>query len=132
MSPEHREFAQLMVDRARADLRAARQLLAVEDGDQTIIGFHLHQAVEKALKAFLAGSEIEIPYTHDLAKLITAISTNGLDVPAGVASVVWLTPWGTTFRYEDPGDDLDTDAALEGATAAIDLAEEALVQDVER
>jgi HEPN domain-containing protein len=115
-----------MVDRARADLRAARQLLAAEDGDETIIGFHLHQAVEKALKAVLAGNEIEIPYTHDLAKLIAALSTNELDVPAGVASIVWLTPWGTTFRYEDPGNDLDTDAALEAATAAIDLAEEAL------
>ena len=108
MSPEHREFAELMVDRARADLRTARQLLAVEDGDETIIGFH------------------QIPYTHDLAKLITALSTNGLEVPAGVASVIWLTPWGTTFRYEDPGNDLDTDDALEAATTAINLAEEAL------
>jgi HEPN domain-containing protein len=115
-----------MVDRARADLRTARQLLAVEDGDETIIGFHLQQAIEKALKAVLAGNEIEIPYTHDLAKLITALATNGLGVPAGVASVAWLTPWGTTFRYEDPGNDLDTDAALEAATAAINLAEEAL------
>ncbi len=60
------------------------------------------------------------------------MSTNGLDVTPRVASVVWLTPWGTTFRYEDPGDDLDTDAALEAATAAIDLAEEALAQDLER
>ncbi len=126
MSPEHREFAQLMVDRARADLRTARQLLAVEDGDETIIGFHLQQAIEKALKAVLAGNEIEIPYTHDLAKLITALSTNGLEVPARIASVVWLTPWGTTFRYEDPGNDLDTDDGLEAATAAINLAEEAL------
>jgi hypothetical protein len=33
---------------------------------------------------------------------------------------------GTTFRYEDPSDDLDIDAALALATAAIGLAEQTL------
>ena len=126
MSPEHREFAQLMAERARADLRAAEQLLAVERRDETIIGFHLQQAVEKALKAILAGHEIEIPHTHDLGKLCAALSANGVDVPASVTSVIWLTPWGTTFRYEDPEGDLEIDAGIEAATAAIGLAEEIL------
>jgi HEPN domain-containing protein len=92
LSPEHREYAELMLDRARAELRAAEQLVAIEDWDENIVGFHLHQAVEKALKAVLAGNEIEIPYTHDLAKLCSAVSTNEIEVPGSVAAILWLTP----------------------------------------
>jgi hypothetical protein len=43
-----------------------------------------------------------------------------------------LTPWAVDFRYEDETADLDTDAALEAATAAIGLAEEILDEDSER
>jgi HEPN domain-containing protein len=129
LSPEHREYAELMLDRGQREMRAAQQLLATEERDETIIGFHLHQAIEKAAKAVLAVSEIEIPYTHDLGKLFSALLPAGIELPAGLASVAWLTPWGTTFRYEDPNDDLDVDAALEAATAAIGLAEHVLDED---
>lgn len=50
----------------------------------------------------------------------------GTELPPSLASAAWLTPWGTTFRYEDPREELDTEAAVEAATAAIAIAEETL------
>jgi hypothetical protein len=41
----------------------------------------------------------------------------------------WLTPWGVAFRYVTAADALDTDRALETATAAIGLAEHMLTAD---
>lgn len=129
MSPEHREVTEFMVERARRDLRAAEQLLAVEDQDEAIIGFLLQQAVEKALKAVLAANEVEIPLTHNLGRLSAEVVSAGIDLPRSIGSVTWLTPWGTTFRYESTSDDLDIDAAVEGVAAAIVLAERVLDED---
>lgn len=49
-TPEHREVAGILLEKARADLSAARTLAATANQDDHIIGFHLQQAVEKALK----------------------------------------------------------------------------------
>jgi HEPN domain-containing protein len=129
LSPEHHEVASFMLGRARRDLRGAEQLLAAEERDEALIGFLLQQAVEKALKAVLAGNEVEIPLTHNLGRLIAEVIAAEVTLPSSLSSVTWLTPWGTTFRYEDPREDLDIDAALEAATAAIGLAEETLAED---
>jgi HEPN domain-containing protein len=126
LSPEHREVTEFMLERARRDLRAAEQLLSVEDRDEAIIGFLLQQAVEKALKAILAANEVEIPLTHNLGRLSAEVVSTGTDLPGSIASVTWLTPWGTTFRYESPSDDLDIESAVEGAAAAIGVAQQVL------
>ena len=125
-TPEHREVAQLLLQKAREDLSAARVLVATEDQADHVIGFHLQQAIEKALKAILALRAIEIPRTHDLAYLTELLGNLEIEVPATVASSDWLTPWGVLFRYDDNPDGLDRDKALEAAKAAIDLAEELL------
>lgn len=69
-TPEHREVAKLLLQKAREDLSAAQVLVATEDQADHIIGFHLQQAVEKALKSILAEHAIEIPRTHDLGYLV--------------------------------------------------------------
>jgi HEPN domain-containing protein len=53
-TPEHREVAQLLLQKAREDLSAAQVLVATENQADQVIGFHLQQAVEKALKSILA------------------------------------------------------------------------------
>jgi HEPN domain-containing protein len=50
---EHREVARLLLIKAQADLSAANVLVATENQADHIIGFHLQQAIEKALKAAL-------------------------------------------------------------------------------
>ena len=77
-TPEHREVAALLLQKAREDLSAARALVATEDQADYIIGFHLQQAIEKALKAVLADREVEIPRTHDLGYLVELLE--GLDI----------------------------------------------------
>ena len=125
-TPEHREVAQLLLQKAREDLSAAQVLVATEDQADHVIGFHLQQAIEKALKALLALQEIEIPRTHDLGYLIEQVGSLEIEVPAPVASSDWLTPWGVLFRYDDNPEGLNRDKALEAATAAIGLAEQLL------
>jgi HEPN domain-containing protein len=89
-----------------------------------VIGFHLQQTVEKALKSVLANHAIEIPRTHDLGYLVELLSDIDLEIPEQVASSDWLTPWGVLFRYDDnPNDSLDRDKALEASAAAIAFAE---------
>lgn len=89
-----------------------------------MIGFHLQQSVEKALKAILAQKAIEIPRTHDLGYLIEMLAGLEIEMPEAVSSSDWLTPWGVLFRYDDdPAVSLDRDSGLEAATVAIALAD---------
>lgn len=124
-TPEHREVAQLLLQKAREDLSAAQVLVATENQADHVIGFHLQQAVEKALKSILAKHAIEIPRTHDLGYLIEVLSSLEVEISATISLSDWLTPWGVLFRYDDdPTVSLNRDGALEGATAAIGLAEQ--------
>jgi HEPN domain-containing protein len=124
-TPEHREVAQLLLQKAREDLSAAQVLVATENQADHVIGFHLQQAVEKALKSLLAKHAIEIPRTHDLGYLIEVLSSLDVEIPATISSSDWLTPWGVLFRYDDdPAVSLNRDGALEAATAAIGFAEQ--------
>jgi HEPN domain-containing protein len=129
LSPEHEEVAELLLRKARGDLGAAQALNAAEGHPDYVVGFHLQQTVEKALKAILAINAVEILYTHNLNLLVDAARGAGADVPDVVAGAgPWLTPWGVTFRYDEDDDDLDRDAALEAATAAVALAEAVLAE----
>jgi HEPN domain-containing protein len=124
-TPEHREVAHLLLQKAREDLSAAQVLIATEDQTDHVIGFHLQQAIEKALKATLAKQAIEIPRTHDLGYLIELLGNLEIEIPEPIASSDWLTPWGVLFRYDDdPAVSLNRDSALEAATATISLAEQ--------
>ena len=129
MSPEHREYAELLLQKAREELGAAQTLVATDDYAAHVVGFLLQQAVEKAMKSVLAAREIEIPYTHNLGDLLKRFEAVGITVPPSLASAEWLTPWGVTFRYDDPTEGLDLDKGLGAATAAIALAEGALADD---
>lgn len=124
-TPEHHEVAKLLLQKAREDLSAAQVLTATENQADHVVGFHLQQTVEKALKAVLAFQAIEIPRTHDLGYLVERVSETEAEVPAAVESSDWLTPWGVLFRYDDdPAVLLDRDRALEAATTAIGFADQ--------
>jgi HEPN domain-containing protein len=125
-TPEHREVAQLLLQKAREDLSAAQVLVATEDQADHVIGFHLQQATEKALKSILAMHAIEIPRTHDLGYLTEQVSDLNIDMPKPVTASDWLTPWGVLFRYDSYPEALNRDNALEAAIAAISLADEVL------
>lgn len=124
--PEHREVAQMLLDKAKEDLSAARALIVAGDQADQVVGFHLQQAAEKALKAVLASEAVEIPRTHDLAYVVESLSDLGVGLPEAVASCEWLTPWGVLFRYDVGPAELDRAAGVDVAAAAVALADSAI------
>jgi HEPN domain-containing protein len=129
LSPEHREYAELLLQKARGELGAAQTLIATENYAAHVVGFLLQQTVEKALKSVLAARETEIPHTHDLEELVKLLASTGVSLRPALVEVDWLTPWGVTFRYDDPIVPLDADRGLEAATAAIGLAAQTLDEE---
>jgi HEPN domain-containing protein len=115
-----------MALKARNDLRSAEALISTRDYADDVVGFLLQQAVEKSLKSVIAGSEREVPRTHDLEELVQLVEDSGRELPATLASSSWLTPWAVDFRYEEPEVPLDADGALNAAKTAIGVAESAL------
>ncbi|MHB1469618.1 MAG: HEPN domain-containing protein [Solirubrobacteraceae bacterium] len=92
----------------------------MEGATDAIVGFHAQQAVEKSMKAVLASGGIEFPYTHDLDGLTELCKRNGIDVPAHLASIDQLTPYGVQLRYgASLPKGLDRDQALRWAADAI-------------
>jgi HEPN domain-containing protein len=132
LSPEHREYAELLLQKARDEWSAAQTLIATEGHAAHVVGFLLQQTVEKALKSVLAARETEIPHTHNLGEVVKLLSSTGVFLSPALIEVDWLTPWGVTFRYDDPSVPLDPDKGLEAASAAVGLAEEILGEDSER
>jgi HEPN domain-containing protein len=80
-SPEHVEYAEMLLRRARGDAYACRVLAEDVEIDDGAIGFHAQQAVEKALKVALVLADVELPRTHDLAQLVEKVLTLATEVP---------------------------------------------------
>ncbi len=93
-----------MLELAEKDLRAAGVLADVDNPDIEMVGFHLQQAVEKALKAWLLLLDEEMPRTHDLSFLISRLETHGADV-GQLWDFAELNPYAIQFRYGMPADD---------------------------
>lgn len=99
-----------------ADPKCARMMLKLAAGDakvldvmrdpdavtEEVFGFHLQQAVEKALKAWIAllGGLYEL--THDLEELLQQLETCGA-APKELArfkDLASFTPYAVEYRYE--------------------------------
>jgi HEPN domain-containing protein len=128
-SPESLEVAELLARRAVGDLKVAQKLSPDPEIDESAVGFHAQQAIEKALKVALTLEGVDFPKTHDLEFLVGLASRQSIRVPEEVAAAGWLTPWGTDFRYDDePLHSLDRNAAVEAACKAVAWCEELLAE----
>ncbi len=119
----------MLLRRARGDAYACRVLADDVEIDDSAIGFHAQQAVEKALKVALVLAEVELPRTHDLEQLVEQVQTSATEVPNEFAGIGWLTPWAAELRYDEPTTSLDRSVALAAAVSATDWAA-ALLGDV--
>ena len=61
--------------------------------------FDAQQASEKALKALCIHRDIDFPYVHDLAKLLTLLEQAGVTVPGEVQEAGRLTRYAIATRY---------------------------------
>jgi HEPN domain-containing protein len=89
---------------AQKDYKAAMILARAKDPQMDAAGFHLQQAVEKSLKAWLALKGIDYPKTHDLNPLLGLLEDEGESIEA-FWSLLELNPFAVQFRYEVAGED---------------------------
>lgn len=84
---------------ARKDLQALEGMLDASVFSEEIFGFHVEQATEKLLKAWISALGLEYPRTHDLGRLLRLLSDQGLDMVL-YTGLAMFTPFGVQFRYE--------------------------------
>lgn len=120
---DQRDLARELLAYARDDERAARVLLPAGEVSDAIVGFHAQQAVEKALKAVLAGIGAQFPFTHNLGLLMQLCEDAQLTLPQSLAEVDMLTPYAAQVRYGSaPAITVSRTTALELATETIEWA----------
>jgi HEPN domain-containing protein len=115
-----------MLRMAQRDLKALGGMQDASVFADEIFGFHVQQAVEKGLKAWLCSSGIAYPFTHQIDRLLVLLRDAGADVGA----YWWLdefTIYAHQARYEESHIAADAPLDREGLTQAV----AALVRQVE-
>jgi HEPN domain-containing protein len=122
------EHARLMLAMAGKDFRALQGMNDPEVFDDEIYGFHVQQAAEKSLKAWLSSLGAEYPKTHDLRLLLQLLKEHGQQVTAFFDLIEYYS-YAVQFRYEAlPPEDapLDRKEALECVSRLINHVEDLL------
>ena len=120
--------ARAWIERARRDLGAGSHDLKARPPYTGDAMFHAQQAVEKALKGFLAWHDIPFRKTHDLRELFHTAATVDPSLEAVGARAEVLSPFAWVFRY--PGE--TEEPSIQEARAALKLAREAVKAIVAR
>lgn len=120
----HRDDAARLLRRSSADFLALVNMRNPRKFDDNIFGFHAQQAVEKALKAWLAILGASYPFRHDLAELLAALEAHGENVD-DLWGLVDLTSFAVQLRYDevDVGYPLDREALIKAIGLLIDRLE---------
>jgi len=100
MSPALEEATRLL-RLAHRDADTFALLQPLPKASMSALGFHVQQAIEKALKAISTLNQLEVRRTHDLAALAEAISEVGETLPLTAEEFRTLNPFAVEFRYDD-------------------------------
>lgn len=95
------EVSRTLARKAKGDATAAREFAGNPDITDEIIGFHAQQAIEKWLKAVIAGRGEAFEHTHDLRRLVRVAAHDLDNAPFDVDPVIALTQYSAPLRYED-------------------------------
>jgi len=98
--------AKTLLEAAQKDLTALNGMFNSEQFTDEIFGFHVQQATEKSLKAWLASLGEVYPYTHDLALLLRKLEARDCDISEYV-SFVEYTAFAGQVRYVGLDQDVD-------------------------
>lgn len=90
--------ARALLEVADQDIRTLRAILAAADVGDGMFGFHVQQAAEKSLKAWLALLGVRFPLTHDLGALMELLQET-VDATVFLPLRVY-SPFGVQFRYQ--------------------------------
>jgi len=108
--------------RSCQDLKAAKVLTGEDDMLETAL-FHLQQAIEKALKAYLVWCAVNFPHTHDLEVLIDLAKEKDADFDQ-LDSVTAITDFAVAGRYPESDqwiEDCDPSEWMESIQQACDF-----------
>jgi len=86
--------------KADSDLTNAELCLAAGKSLDTAC-FHCQQAAGKSLKAYLIANKAEIPFIHDLKRLLDFCLQLDSAFDAFTTDVLRLTPYAVATRYDD-------------------------------
>ena len=123
--------ARVMYRAAERDVLTLRSMTA--DAPVESFGFHVQQAAEKALKAWLALLGEKYPLTHSIETLLDILDDRGAAVEP-FRDLIDYTPYAVEFRYAgvDPGaEPIDREGALALVQALLDRVRRQLAE-VER
>ena len=129
MSPRERlspDDPREWLNRARSNLALAKN--RVPDAYLEDLCFEAQQGAEKAIKSRMIKLDIEFPYVHDLARLLSLLEEAGESVPGIVRRAGELTPYAMFTRYPAPVRPVTEEeyrSAVEIAQAVVQWAEEA-------
>ena len=104
------------LNRARSNLVHARREtpgVYLED-----LCFDAQQAAEKAIKAVMIKRQIDFPHTHDIARLLRMLESDGLDIPEPLERAAELTPYAAVMRYPGIEQPVSPEAHAEAVAAA--------------
>jgi HEPN domain-containing protein len=94
------DLAQRFFSLAHRDIRAFEVLLKAKSVDDSVIGFHAQQAIEKMLKAILSLHQAEFRKTHDLGELLDLLNKMGIELPPDYSIIDELNPYAVSLRYD--------------------------------
>ena len=117
------ERARALLEMAAKDGRALSGMTDAEIFSTEVFGFHVQQAVEKALKAWLCCLGTAYPRTHDLDELGALLEDAGQHIPPRFAPLLDYTDFAVAFRYDafpDLDADLDRQACANNVSALLE------------
>lgn len=93
--------------------------------------FNAQQAVEKAIKAVLIKHNIDFPYTHNIAELLTLLQKSGYELTEFLKQSAGLTVYAVLTRYphiSPPVEQDEYEQAIAIAEKVVHWAEEIINQ----
>ena len=114
--------ARMLLDAAKRDVDALRVMYRSGEISDEVFGFHVQQATEKLMKAWIALLGEVYPLTHNIKELLDLLTGWGVAV-GPFASMVHYTPYAVEFRYAGVGPDaqpVEREGALALAEALMD------------
>ena len=99
MAKSDKDHAKQLLQMAIMDYTALVNMTDRNSFTDEIFGFHAQQAIEKALKAWIAVRGLEYPKSHDVSGLVTLLRTDGADL-SKFSNLEDYTPFAVQYRYE--------------------------------
>ena len=125
--------AGMLVEAARRDIEALRVMRHAHGIRDEIFGFHVQQAAEKLLKAWIALLGESYPLTHSIETLLELLAERGVDT-APYLDLGAYTPYAVEFRYAGVGPDakpIDRTGARHAVEALLRHVEQLMPEDGE-